>query len=237
MNLLCPNCGTQCESGKFCPECGSKLQEVTPEFVCSSCGYKAKSGKFCPECGTKLTEQLASPNIDENKELIKRKFNEKDPRFAKYYDKKGFPRTIPQEERDVAIEELTPFVDQNIAEAKMLLANILSVSGEENAKKGFSMLKEAEQAGDKFAYYLMGYVYFLEGQNYNVLLQAELLNFMQNGNQELIVLPLFMNMKMVILLNYLQNCILLVKINVIIRKPLIMQQSQLKMMNVEGILF
>lgn len=57
MNLICPDCGKQYESGKFCLECGAKLQEVAPELVCPSCGYKTKTGKFCPECGAKLAEQ------------------------------------------------------------------------------------------------------------------------------------------------------------------------------------
>ena len=116
MKLVCPNCGKQYESGKFCLECGTKLQEVTPELVCPSCGYKAKFGKFCPECGTKLTEQIDAPKEPSKKETAELKFNERDPHFAKYYNKKGFPRTIPQEERDVAIEELTPFVKQGVAE-------------------------------------------------------------------------------------------------------------------------
>ena len=162
MKLLCPNCGTQHESGKFCQECGAKLQEVAPELVCLSCGYKAKAGKFCPECGTKLTEQIASPNEPAKKETAERKFNDRDPRFTKYYDKKGLPRTIPQEERAVAIEALTPYANQNIAEAKMLLGGILlRDSDNDNVIKGASLIKDAEQGGDKFAYYMMGYVYYL----------------------------------------------------------------------------
>lgn len=173
MKLVCPDCGRQYESGKFCLECGGKLQEVTPELVCPSCGYKAKSGKFCPECGAKLTEQVAAANEITEPKSVERTFNEKDPRFAKYYDKKGFPRTIPQEERDVAIEELTPFAKQGVAEAKMLLGGILlRDSDKDNVLKGASMLKEAEQAGDKFAYYFMsmGYYYGWEPiveQNHN----------------------------------------------------------------------
>ena len=173
MKLVCPDCGRQYESGKFCLECGGKLQEVTPELVCPSCGYKAKSGKFCPECGAKLTEQVAAANEVTEPKSVERTFNEKDPRFAKYYDKKGFPRTIPQEERDVAIEELTPFAKQGVAEAKMLLGGILlRESDKDNVMKGASMLKEAEQAGDKFAYYFMsmGYYYGWEPiveQNHN----------------------------------------------------------------------
>lgn len=89
MKLVCPNCGTQRESGKYCPDCGAKLQEVVPGLVCPSCGYKAKTGKFCPECGAKLTGQQVAPNTVANKESAKRTFNVKDPRFAKYYDTKG----------------------------------------------------------------------------------------------------------------------------------------------------
>ena len=163
MKLICPDCGRQYESGKFCLECGGKLQEVTPELVCPSCGYKAKSGKFCPECGTKLTEQIATVEETSNPKSVERTFNEKDPRFAKYYDKKGSPRTIPQEERDVTIEELTLFANQDIAEAKMLLGYILmsNAKNEDTAFKAFNLLKEAEEAGDKFAYYLIGYFYYM----------------------------------------------------------------------------
>ena len=162
MKLTCPNCGMQYDSGKFCQECGTKLQEVIPELVCPSCGYKAKSGKFCPECGTRLTEQTFEQKPEVEEKIEERKFNEKDERFAKYYDKKGFPRTIPQEERDVAIEELTPYADQGIAEAKMLLAGILlnKPKDKDTVLTAVKLLKEAEDAGDKFAYYLIGYGYF-----------------------------------------------------------------------------
>ena len=163
MKLLCPDCGKQYESGKFCLECGTKLQEVKPELVCPSCGYKVKEGKFCTECGTKLTEQIVSPKKPAKKVTAERKFNERDPRFSKYYDKKGFPRTIPQEERDVAIEELTPFAKQGVAEAKMLLGYILmsDTKNEDTAFKALNLLKEAEEAGDKIAYYMMGLFYFM----------------------------------------------------------------------------
>ena len=161
MKLVCPDCGRQYESGKFCLECGGKLQEITPELVCPSCGYKAKFGKFCPECGIKLTEQIVTVEETSNPKSVERTFNEKDPLFAKYYDKKGFPRTIPQEERDVAIEELTPFANQDIPEAKMLLGGILMRdSNMDTILKGARLIKEAEEAGDKLAYYLMGIVYF-----------------------------------------------------------------------------
>lgn len=161
MKLICPDCGKQYESGKFCLECGAKLQEVAPELVCPSCGFKAKTGKFCPECGTKLTEQVAIPEPPKCEETVERKFNEKDERFAKYYDKKGFPRTIPQEERAIAIEELKPFAEQGIPEAQMLLGAIYINDASKDLKyKGVELLKSAEQSGDKLAYYLMGMGYY-----------------------------------------------------------------------------
>lgn len=174
MKLICPDCGKQYESGKFCLECGAKLQEIVPELVCPSCGYKSKTGKFCPECGTKLVEQSAVSTTEVNKVADERKFNEKDERFAKYYDKKGFPRRIPQEERAIAIEELTNFAEQNVSEAKMLLGLILikDSSDYDSKVKGANLMIEAENAGDKFAYYLLG-IAFYEGwgdlveQNHN----------------------------------------------------------------------
>lgn len=41
-------------TGKFCPECGSKKPEAPKKRFCSNCGYELNEGsKFCPECGTK----------------------------------------------------------------------------------------------------------------------------------------------------------------------------------------
>ena len=163
MKLICPDCGSQYDTGKFCMQCGGKLQEVVPELVCPSCGYKAKSGKFCPECGTKLTEQFASPTTVQSDQSVERKFNEKDERFAKYYGKKGFPRTIPQEERAIAIEELTPYAEQNIAEAQMLLGGILMESKDHDSQmKGIELIKKAEKSGDKLAYYLRAFVFLFD---------------------------------------------------------------------------
>ena len=180
MKLICPDCGMQYEKGKFCLECGAKLQEVAQECVCPSCGTKIKSGKFCPECGTKLTEQIAPPPItpqEVSKESVpEQKFNEKDSRFSKYYDKKGFPRTIPQEERDVAIEELTPFSEQGNAEAKMLLGNTLI---KEQPDVSFKLFKEAEEAGDKFAYYFMSIAYLFSNEQDHTEAEKRLLELYQ----------------------------------------------------------
>ena len=163
MKLICPDCGSQYDTGKFCMQCGGKLQEVVPELVCPSCGYKAKSGKFCPECGTKLTEQFASPTTVQSDQSVERKFNEKDERFAKYYGKKGFPRTIPQDERAIAIEELTPYAEQNIAEAQMLLGGILMESKDHDSQmKGIELIKKAEKSGDKLAYYLRAFLFLFD---------------------------------------------------------------------------
>lgn len=48
--VVCQNCGKQVIKGKFCPECGCKLNSV-----CPSCGNEIVPGsKFCLECGFKL---------------------------------------------------------------------------------------------------------------------------------------------------------------------------------------
>ena len=48
-------CGSH-NTGKFCPECGTKKPEAPVEPQCSSCGYKPEGAapKFCPDCGTKF---------------------------------------------------------------------------------------------------------------------------------------------------------------------------------------
>lgn len=54
----CPSCGSD-NSGKFCPECGTKKPE---DVICPSCGmnYGSNPTKFCTECGTKLTDAASS---------------------------------------------------------------------------------------------------------------------------------------------------------------------------------
>ncbi len=48
----CPTCG-KAATGKFCPECGTKKPEETPDgWTCPNCGTTNK-GKFCSDCGTK----------------------------------------------------------------------------------------------------------------------------------------------------------------------------------------
>ena len=50
--MICPNCGKKTAKGKFCMECGEKLQAV-----CPNCGKEITPGaKFCLECGTRLEE-------------------------------------------------------------------------------------------------------------------------------------------------------------------------------------
>ncbi len=48
--MICPSCGKTVPKGKFCPECGQRL-----ETLCPKCGNTLAAGaKFCPECGEKL---------------------------------------------------------------------------------------------------------------------------------------------------------------------------------------
>ncbi|MHA1195798.1 MAG: SPFH domain-containing protein [Promethearchaeota archaeon] len=47
--IICPNCGQNAGTGKFCQNCGNPL-----ERICPNCGQNAGTGKFCQNCGTPL---------------------------------------------------------------------------------------------------------------------------------------------------------------------------------------
>ena len=55
---VCPSCGKQNITSKFCPDCGaSKPVVAAPDrWTCPNCGMKDITSKFCPECGTKRPE-------------------------------------------------------------------------------------------------------------------------------------------------------------------------------------
>lgn len=51
--VKCPNCGSNVK-GKFCGECGIKIEAQGPKH-CTNCGSELKANdKFCGECGTKV---------------------------------------------------------------------------------------------------------------------------------------------------------------------------------------
>ena len=50
----CPSCGADVKGGKFCPECGTRIERAPQATNCPNCGAEVKGSKFCPECGTKI---------------------------------------------------------------------------------------------------------------------------------------------------------------------------------------
>jgi ribosomal protein L32 len=50
----CQSCGADAKGGKFCPECGTKVERAPAVTKCPSCGTETKGARFCPECGTKM---------------------------------------------------------------------------------------------------------------------------------------------------------------------------------------
>ncbi len=71
--MICKNCGKEFD-GKFCPECGTKLEEVGQELTqCPQCGSeRIDNGKFCINCGynylkptqyEELTQKAEESNI------------------------------------------------------------------------------------------------------------------------------------------------------------------------------
>lgn len=56
---ICPNCQTKYETGNFCENCGTKLQEEVQELHCPNCDIIVnESSKFCPECGSSLNKEV-----------------------------------------------------------------------------------------------------------------------------------------------------------------------------------
>lgn len=69
--MFCPNCGKDCGSAKFCPECGEKLQQVAKKdavwqvgMPCPNCGGTKLDGNNCLFCGAQLVLDLNNGNLD-----------------------------------------------------------------------------------------------------------------------------------------------------------------------------
>ena len=61
--VKCPKCGaSNTGAGKFCNECGAKLETAAQTVPCVKCGAQLQAGaKFCNECGAKQ-EKPKCPN-------------------------------------------------------------------------------------------------------------------------------------------------------------------------------
>ena len=61
--IACPKCGANnAQGGKFCNECGAKLETSPATVPCVKCGNPLQAGaKFCMECGAKQ-EKLSCAN-------------------------------------------------------------------------------------------------------------------------------------------------------------------------------
>ncbi|MBN1135959.1 MAG: zinc ribbon domain-containing protein [Anaerolineae bacterium] len=57
--LTCPNCHAEVAAGvKFCPNCGSKIEEPPAPATCPNCGAVVPPGsRFCPECGKTIAQE------------------------------------------------------------------------------------------------------------------------------------------------------------------------------------
>ena len=76
--MFCPNCGKDCGSAKFCPECGQKLQgkfeqeQKSPVWSvgmpCPHCGGTQLEGNHCAFCGAQLEEDI-SPLKDQHMDI------------------------------------------------------------------------------------------------------------------------------------------------------------------------
>ena len=132
----CPNCGTEGEV-MFCPECGTKMVEVTTQSetsqnnkVCSKCGYEGDCA-YCPECGA---EMIDVPTEEDKK-------NEKYDNAIKRLDKKT------SESYKTAIEELEKLggwkdAEEIIEKCKEELVEIEKIESDQKAENEKNELYE-----------------------------------------------------------------------------------------------
>ncbi|MEN6551350.1 MAG: zinc ribbon domain-containing protein, partial [Methanobacterium sp.] len=71
--MNCSNCGEDIGEAKFCPQCGSKVEEilvaeeapveVSSEKYCPECNVIVEEANFCPDCGGK-TESVPKEELE-----------------------------------------------------------------------------------------------------------------------------------------------------------------------------
>ena len=71
--MFCPNCGKDCGSAKFCPECGTKLPQAAKKdavwqvgIPCPNCGGNRLEGNYCAFCGTQMLLGTLDSNRSSN---------------------------------------------------------------------------------------------------------------------------------------------------------------------------
>lgn len=170
MKLVCHNCGTRYEEGKFCPECGSLLSEIAFKkvLVCPSCQIEAPSGKFCPECGTKLEEKEIevdaetkdiAPAVEKSAPTIEPTIDsEVEAILTKYRDQYGDMRDLNKEEYAIAAEELD-FCAKRGSLDGMCFLSLLYLRGlgvQKDINTAYNLVCEAEKKGSKYASAILG---------------------------------------------------------------------------------
>lgn len=172
MKLICPNCGSKYDSGKFCLACGSPLSEVVVKKVlfCPVCQTEETSGKFCTTCGAKLEEreiEIAGDNYSQTTNTEKSPVNdtqmddEVEAIVAKYRDEHGNIRKLNPEEYPIAAEELQRCASKGNLEAICFLAELYlkGFGVPKDPDQAFRLFSEAEQKGSKYATIAIGEFY------------------------------------------------------------------------------
>lgn len=172
MKLICPNCGSKYDSGKFCLACGSPLSEVVVKKVlfCPVCQTEETSGKFCTTCGSKLEEreiEIAGDNYSQTTNTEKSPVNdtqmddEVEAIVAKYRDEHGNIRKLNPEEYPIAAEELQRCASKGNLEAICFLAELYlkGFGVPKDPDQAFKLFSEAEQKGSKYATIAIGEFY------------------------------------------------------------------------------
>lgn len=150
--MNCQSCGEEVGEAKFCPECGSKVEEVVVAEVteevseqkyCPDCNVEVGEANFCPDCGGKT--ELIPVEEDVNVEV----YEKAEPYYTSKYSVQEFlDRTAEKNVGEEAFElENDYLLDINLdGKAWTKLGAMVAYTGDVRFKKQSSL----EGGIDKF---------------------------------------------------------------------------------------
>ena len=177
MKKYCPNCKIEVEAGRFCPECGTKMDDIHSELFCPECGKVYDHGKFCPACGVKLEERkkigeaptvIVSPSSSHSS-IECPACGYENPAGSTVCAGCGFPLESANDENTISSNTATLSEDEAILAKYTDEYGDLRTLNEEEAPLAVEEIKRIAEKGNSKAEYFLTGLYFAGkhiGQDY-----------------------------------------------------------------------
>ena len=146
--LFCPNCRTEYDKGKFCPECGVILETKTNDGICNQCHAEIdENSKFCMECGARINDESNKTKPKEELEytefledcLADGRFTEDERRMIeKLRIKLSISEVKAYEIEQNVKKRLAPYSDEELDKMPIDQLNELAEAGSPNATFKFA---------------------------------------------------------------------------------------------------